>query len=65
MSASEVERTKEGVPKWDGSASTFTAYEEACYLYEAGTEAHMWSPTDLGAEWGGEENGVGTQPYCG
>ncbi|CAE7437247.1 unnamed protein product [Symbiodinium sp. CCMP2456] len=40
MAASEVERTKEGVPKWDGSANTFTAYEEACYLYEAGTEMH-------------------------
>ncbi|CAE7897668.1 unnamed protein product, partial [Symbiodinium necroappetens] len=40
MTANEVERTKEGVPKWDGSANTFTAYEEACYLYEAGTEMH-------------------------
>ena len=40
MTADEVERTKEGVPKWDGSANTFTAYEEACYLYEAGTEMH-------------------------
>ncbi|CAE7501028.1 unnamed protein product [Symbiodinium necroappetens] len=40
MAANEVERTKEGVPKWDGSANTFTAYEEACYLYEAGTEMH-------------------------
>ena len=40
MAANEIERTKEGVPKWDGSANTFTAYEEACFLYEAGTEMH-------------------------
>ena len=43
MSAAEVDRTKEGVPRWDGSANTFTAYEEACYLYEAGTADHKKS----------------------
>ena len=34
----EVEKSKDGVPRWTGDASLFVAYEEACYLYEASTE---------------------------
>ncbi|CAE7041060.1 unnamed protein product [Symbiodinium sp. CCMP2592] len=43
MATSEIVRTKDGVPQWDGSANSFTSYEEACYLYEAGTEMHKRS----------------------
>ena len=36
----EVERTKDGVPRWSGEASQYVAFEEACYLYEASVAYH-------------------------
>ena len=38
--SAEVERTREGVPRWGGEQNLFSAYEEACYLYEASTAQH-------------------------
>ena len=36
----DVERTRDGVPRWGGEQNLFSAYEEACYLYEASTAQH-------------------------
>ncbi|CAE7192708.1 unnamed protein product, partial [Symbiodinium necroappetens] len=42
-STDEITRTREGVPVWDGDASTYTAYAEAAELYEQTTAYHKRS----------------------
>ena len=39
-STDEISRTREGVPVWDGDASTYVAYAEAAELYEQTTAYH-------------------------
>ena len=35
-----IEKSKDGVPIWDGDSVTFQEYEEAALLWEQGTAVH-------------------------
>jgi hypothetical protein len=36
----KIEKSRDGVPIWDGDAATFQEYEEASLLWEQGIASH-------------------------